>query len=172
MLYRYFTQLFSCENINWSKFFIGISVLLICLNIAKISFLDPGHISNRFILKKREAVSVKGQTITRKTVKRLLKEFVDLNAEFLECERCLIFSEEARGRKIVHCEECDICVEGFDHHCGVLGNCIAKYNLRNFNFLAWSVVISVVVTYGSLFLALACCGSKAFDNQADANINN
>lgn len=171
MLYRYFTQLFDCSAVNWTKYLIGICVLMVIANIAKISFFNPGHISNSFVLEKGEEIKLRGQKITKKSLSKLLKKYLEDHEELLECEKCLILTEQAQKHKIVHCEECDICVQGFDHHCGVLGNCIGKQNIKNFNFLAWSFVITVITTYGALFLALACCGQTAFGNSQTPKLN-
>ena len=39
----------------------------------------------------------------------------------------------------VHCPECDVCVEGYDHHCPWMGTCIGSRNYAPFLLfnLAW-----------------------------------
>ena len=32
----------------------------------------------------------------------------------------------------VHCPECDVCVEGYDHHCPWMGTCIGSRNYTPF----------------------------------------
>lgn len=43
--------------------------------------------------------------------------------------------------KSVHCIECDVCVEEYDHHCVWTGKCIGKGNIRYFNLFIGSTVI-------------------------------
>ena len=42
------------------------------------------------------------------------------------------------SRKIVHCGICNICIQGYDHHCGVIGKCVGKYNMVIFASLSLS----------------------------------
>ena len=47
------------------------------------------------------------------------------NMQNFHCEQCLsLKSQEAE-----HCTICDVCIEGFDHHCVFLGKCIGAKNI-------------------------------------------
>ena len=42
------------------------------------------------------------------------------------CAICRIFQDP--NLKISHCKECDICIEGHDHHCPWISKCVGKGN--------------------------------------------
>jgi palmitoyltransferase len=46
-----------------------------------------------------------------------------------------------------HCGSCDRCVDGFDHHCKWLNNCIGRVNYRLFIVLIFSLQVSEVVLF-------------------------
>ncbi len=46
------------------------------------------------------------------------------------CRICKVIKDPAK--QIHHCASCDICVEGYDHHCPWIGKCVGKGNLRYF----------------------------------------
>ena len=48
---------------------------------------------------------------------------------------------------IHHCQPCGGCIEGFDHHCSVLGMCIGQPNFRFFTLLVFYSGLSFV-TFG------------------------
>ena len=96
MLYRYFTQLFDCGAVNFTKWLIGLSVLMVIVNIAKISFFDPGHTPRNLVLKKKQFAVIKGKRVSRNMLKRLLDEFSETQSGLLECEKCVVFRQEAR----------------------------------------------------------------------------
>jgi DHHC palmitoyltransferase len=45
----------------------------------------------------------------------------------------------------VHCNICDVCVEGLDHHCGFIGKCVGKKNLMSFYALLVSFFLGVII---------------------------
>lgn len=62
-----------------------------------------------------------------------------------------------------HCRECDACVVGFDHHCCVLGVCVAAGNQRVFILL----LVSGAVAWGLLGWASVLCELARFALQLD-----
>ena len=71
-----------------------------------------------------------------------LLEYNTLNQEVKHklkyCSLCEILISKSRST-VVHCTHCNFCIEGYDHHCGVLGKCIGKKNI--FFFYAYSALI-------------------------------
>ena len=56
------------------------------------------------------------------------------------CEKCRIIREPTKA--IHHCLECDICIEGFDHHCPWTGKCIGGRNSKYFyTFVAFLFIM-------------------------------
>ena len=52
------------------------------------------------------------------------------------------------GRSSKHCRTCDRCVEGFDHHCKWLNNCIGEKNYQTFFALICLTVTLLLVQFG------------------------
>ena len=67
----------------------------------------------------------------------------------LFCSFCKIYVN--KNSKTVHCSKCGLCVEGFDHHCGWIGKCIAKKNLYEFYFLIFWIVV-IILFYTATFV--------------------
>ena len=62
----------------------------------------------------------------------------------LKCRKCLtIDTDNAR-----HCNYCNCCVLGLDHHCDVFGNCIAKNNLYFF----WGTIALGIITLAYVYV--------------------
>jgi len=60
------------------------------------------------------------------------------------CPTCIV----KKSSETKHCQICDICVEGFDHHCSWLNNCIGKRNM----YLFW---IFLNIVSGNIFFNIA-----------------
>ena len=57
--------------------------------------------------------------------------------KFYYCSTCKMFVN--REKNTSHCPDCDICVEGHDHHCPWTGKCIGKNNLTSFYIFIFSI---------------------------------
>lgn len=57
------------------------------------------------------------------------------------CMECNVYKRP----DMLHCEYCFICVEGYDHHCGVIGMCVGDQNFKYF---------LQMIAYGALDLFL------------------
>ena len=49
-----------------------------------------------------------------------------------------------------HCFDCNVCVEGYDHHCPWTGKCIGKNNLQYF----YTFLISILFVFSYFILVL------------------
>ena len=58
------------------------------------------------------------------------------------CESCNIIIHHSED--IEHCDECDICVEKYDHHCFWTGKCITKKNIFFFYFFTFGSMIYIL----------------------------
>ena len=70
------------------------------------------------------------------------------------CPTCKMLYPKT-SRKIVHCGICNICIQGYDHHCGVIGKCVGKYNMVIFASLSLSgmalMVCLILVIFNIIF---------------------
>lgn len=64
------------------------------------------------------------------------------------CERCKMWVN--KEKKVEHCLDCDICVEGYDHHCPWTSKCIGKNNINSF----YVFVISTLFVFAYIVCAL------------------
>ena len=54
---------------------------------------------------------------------------------------------------MTHCSDCNICVEGYDHHCGVVGTCIGDPNMKYFiQFMIYSALDLIFVNFTYLYV--------------------
>ena len=65
------------------------------------------------------------------------------------CTECEIW--ERIDRNILHCSECGICIEGYDHHCPWTGKCIGRKTICYFYIFITSVFVIISFFITSLF---------------------
>jgi len=71
--------------------------------------------------------------LASKTVDKVNNEEFDVEAGF--CQDCNV----AQTFDVDHCEYCDVCILGYDHHCPWIGKCVGQGNKRWFNiFICWT----------------------------------
>ena len=58
---------------------------------------------------------------------------------YRHCDDCDIWVRV--DMKVVHCNECGVCVEKQDHHCPWTGKCIGRKNIYYFNMFLASIVV-------------------------------
>ena len=58
--------------------------------------------------------------------------------KFKYCNECKIW--ERVDRKISHCNDCGVCVEGYDHHCPWTGKCIGRKTIFFFNTFLYLIL--------------------------------
>ena len=49
-------------------------------------------------------------------------------------------------RRTYHCDICDVCVDGYDHHCVFVGKCIGRGNMGQFK--EFLLIIFGTMIYG------------------------
>lgn len=72
------------------------------------------------------------------------------------CETCLIF----RPPRTIHCNICDCCIRGFDHHCLWLGTCIGYRNYVSFQTFLLIINVVLPLSMGETIRALQYNASK------------
>ena len=86
--------------------FFGLSVLFYCLTL-----IDPGYVPV-----KRDFLSL---------MERMISEELHLDYVCINCENL-------RPENTRHCNYCNKCVQGFDHHCTFINNCLGYRNHKFF----------------------------------------
>ena len=69
--------------------------------------------------------------------------------KFYYCSTCKMWVN--REKRTLHCSDCNICIEGLDHHCPWTGKCIGKKNLISF----YIFIISIFFLIGHFMLAVS-----------------
>jgi len=65
------------------------------------------------------------------------------------CDVCSVYQPP----DAVHCPECNVCIEGYDHHCPWMGTCIGKKNFTSFVAfnLSWLFYLLYAIVWVTFF---------------------
>mmetsp|Transcript_13472 Transcript_13472/g.13060 ORF Transcript_13472/g.13060 Transcript_13472/m.13060 type:complete len:256 (-) Transcript_13472:199-966(-) len=64
------------------------------------------------------------------------------------CDLCSLYQPPDAA----HCTECNVCIEGYDHHCVWMGICIGKNNFRS--FVLFNICWFTYLVYGGVWIGL------------------
>ncbi|CAD8144488.1 unnamed protein product [Paramecium pentaurelia] len=56
------------------------------------------------------------------------------------CKVCKLI----QAKETQHCQDCDVCIQEFDHHCPWTGKCIGKGNIKQFYYFIISTAIFMI----------------------------
>ena len=79
------------------------------------------------------------------------------------CDLCSIYQPPTAA----HCPDCNLCIDGYDHHCPWMGTCIGKRNMKafiSFN-LSWMFFLFYAVAWVS-FGPMVASGGRGGNNAA------
>ena len=73
----------------------------------------------------------------------------------LDCTKCKICNLTYKlTDRIEHCDKCEICYYGYDHHCIWIGHCIGKYNGIFFVFFILGIFIFFLICLAIIFVKI------------------
>ena len=68
------------------------------------------------------------------------------------CKICHVIKRN--WNEVYHCKDCNVCVEGYDHHCPWTGKCIGRRNLMFFyGFIIFTLIVFSYVMIGGALCA-------------------
>ena len=95
--------------------------------------------------------SINNPGLPLKEYGNLVYEEENKNAKnFRQCKDCKFWINT--DEKTIHCRKCQICIEGYDHHCDCMNICIGKNNLKKFYF---SILFSFILIIYSILMTLS-----------------
>ena len=95
--------------------------------------------------------STKNPGLPLKEYGTIIYEEENKNAKnYRQCKDCKFWINT--DEKTIHCRKCQICIEGYDHHCDCMNICIGKNNLKHFYFL---ILFSFILIVYSILVTLA-----------------
>lgn len=78
----------------------------------------------------------------------------DPKVEIKKCRECRNYVR--MDRQTYHCFECNVCIEGYDHHCPWMTKCIGK----NTKYSFYTFVLSIMIAMTYLIFMVAVYGGN------------
>ena len=130
---------------------INICIIKIVYNNIPNIFKMIGTIINFFQIYFFVFTSIKNPGLPLKEYEHLVYEEENKYAKnFRQCKDCKFWINT--DEKTIHCRKCQICIEGYDHHCDCMNICIGKNNLKSFYI---SILVSFILILYSILITLA-----------------
>jgi len=113
------------------------------VTLFRAAFSDPGIIPKATLLESLQSAEedVKVTDVHLAFTKKVKVKGTGHDLKL--CKTCNIY----RPPRATHCGECDNCVDGFDHHCPWVGNCVGRRNYRYFLSFVFSLAMMCVVLF-------------------------
>lgn len=70
------------------------------------------------------------------------------------CPECRFYYD--LNKKVNHCFDCGICIEGYDHHCPWTSKCIGKNNLYSF----YCFMTGILLNFGYVIICITSLGGQ------------
>ena len=109
-----------------------------------------------------DAGSVRAELIDRNMLNPNTNELHDLTPDIDALPRCAKCGLP-KAERTHHCSQCKMCYFRFDHHCPVIGNCVALKNMKAFMLFMFYSGILFIIMMGSFFLYYNRKESRMFD---------
>ena len=78
------------------------------------------------------------------------RQYGEPRPKYKMCNKCGFWVEI--DKNVNHCYECNICIEGYDHHCSVICKCIGRRNKYWFYVFMFSTILLLVYFIISIFI--------------------
>lgn len=142
-------SIFSCSHWTrrqeyWPILLIATLTVLSLVFLFKTNTNDPGYIPRQVIPFATHYAQNLNEHISN--VKPLSFNCRGFLIKLKFCTTCMVY----RPPRCSHCSVCNLCVEGFDHHCPWIGNCIGK---RNYFYFVYFIFTLSLLCAASICLA-------------------
>ena len=76
----------------------------------------------------------------------------ELKKNYNQCSTCNCIFYKNNDYITFHCNDCNICVENFDHHCTFASKCIGKKNIFIFKLWLFSIPLYIIIIFFYIIL--------------------
>ena len=125
-------------------YFLFLSVLL--LSLAKFYIAIIGVILNIIQFGITIICGIKNPGLPKKELQDV--SLLNNSNRYVRCNLCFFIID--KSKHYVHCERCQCCCEGYDHHCPWTSKCVGKGNI----FYFYGMLTMIFIVFAYLIIAL------------------